>query len=94
MGEGVVISRVGGVGSTHLGEGVGGIIQAGISPYNGVEKVISLISIGTIIMMFYVIFQYFGMFIAHGSYFLPDRPTAGKILVKNPPFKESTDCCL
>ncbi len=34
------------------------------------------------------------MFIAHGSFFLPDRPTAGKTLVKNPPFKESTNCRL
>ncbi len=35
-----------------------------------------------------------GMFLAQGSFFLPDRPTAVKFLVKNPPFKESIDCCL
>ena len=27
-------------------------------------------------------------------FFLPDRPTAEKTIVKNPPFKESTDCGL
>ncbi len=32
-----------------------------------------------------------GMFVSNGSFFLPDRSTAEKPLLKNPPFKESTD---
>ena len=36
-----------------------------------------------------------GMFVTNGSFFfLPDRPTAEKTLVKNSPFKESGDCGL
>ncbi len=36
-----------------------------------------------------------GMFVTNSSFFHPtDRPTTEKPLVKNPPFKESTDCRL
>ena len=37
-------------------------------------------------------FVTFGSF--HFSFFLPDRPTGGKPLVKNLPSQELTDCCL
>ncbi len=71
--------------------------QKGMTPWNGVGDVISFDWNHNNCVLCYSSRLILGMFESNGSFFFffsPDRPTAEKTLVKNPPFKESTDCGL